>query len=303
MRCFNFLGKCTALVLAVLLSACQSVPRSAPDAGPDDGAYPSITPTPVTRDSGPKVPLDVDHIPNAFPVREPFMPLGNKSPYEVYGKHYTLIKNVQGFEQTGDASWYGQKFHGQRTSNGELYNMYGMTAAHKTLPIPCFVELTNLDNGKKIIVRVNDRGPFHSDRIIDLSYTAARKLGYAEKGTARVKLKVITPPASARYAGLKTPVMPPSNGRVLAPMPRNPGGYEIPQNTFLQLGAFGDVERAKAYQAQVSGLSTYPTTVMHVPNRNVYRVLLGPLKDSWDLINLQLGIEAKGYKPKAITIQ
>jgi rare lipoprotein A len=301
MRRLNTLNKCASIALVVFLSACQNVPRTIPGQPTEgDGSYQPIVPAPVTRDSGPKTPLDVDHIPNAFPVREPFMALGNKSPYEVYGKNYTIIKNIEGFEQVGDASWYGQKFHGQRTSNGEIYNMYGMTAAHKTLPIPCFVELTNLANGKKIIVRVNDRGPFHSDRMIDLSYTAARKLGYAEIGTARLKLKVIMPQAGARYAGLKEPVMPASNGRALAPMPRNPGGYEIPNKTFLQLGAFGDIERAKAFQAQTDGLSSYPVSILHVPNRNVYRVLLGPLKDNWDLVTTQLAVEAKGYNPKVV---
>lgn len=112
--------------------------------------------------------------------------------YTVLGKSYTPMKSEVGYQEEGIASWYGRKFHGYYTSNGEVFNMFSMTAAHKTLPLPSFIKVTNLDNGKSAIVRVNDRGPFHDDRIIDLSYAAAYKLGYHANGTAKVKLEAIT---------------------------------------------------------------------------------------------------------------
>ncbi|AWB68281.1 septal ring lytic transglycosylase RlpA [Saccharobesus litoralis] len=116
---------------------------------------------------------------------------GNQPEYQVLGKTYQVLPSADGFEQQGIASWYGRKFHGHLTSNGETYDMFAMSAAHKTLPIPVFVEVTNLDNGRKAIVRVNDRGPFHEGRIIDLSYSAAYKLGVTASGTANVKIRTL----------------------------------------------------------------------------------------------------------------
>ncbi|RXF06717.1 septal ring lytic transglycosylase RlpA family protein [Pseudoalteromonas sp. PS5] len=113
-------------------------------------------------------------------------------PYTVLGKRYTPISDERGYQKEGIASWYGRKFHGYHTSNGEIFNMFDMTAAHKTLPLPSFARVTNLENGRTAIVRINDRGPFHEDRLIDLSYAAAYKLGYHLKGTARVKVEAIT---------------------------------------------------------------------------------------------------------------
>ncbi|HBQ01515.1 MAG TPA: septal ring lytic transglycosylase RlpA, partial [Gammaproteobacteria bacterium] len=116
---------------------------------------------------------------------------GNRSPYTVLGKTYTVLPTERGYSERGVASWYGEKFHGHKTSNGEVFDMYMASAAHKSLPIPSFLRVTNLDNNRSLIVRVNDRGPFHGDRIVDLSYAAAMKLGYAERGTARVHLESI----------------------------------------------------------------------------------------------------------------
>jgi len=115
------------------------------------------------------------------------------SPYVVFGKQYFPIQDARRYQAVGPASWYGTKFHGQATANGETYDLYGMTAAHKTLPLPSYVRVTNLENDKVVVLRVNDRGPFYSDRIIDLSFAAAKKLGFAEKGTARVKVEGIDP--------------------------------------------------------------------------------------------------------------
>lgn len=253
------------------------------------------------KDSGPATTLAVDHIPDAVPVNEPRTKAGNKSPYTVLGKTYRVVQSTVGFEQEGYASWYGKKFHGKKTSNGEIYDMYGMTAAHKTLPIPTFVELTNVENGKKAIVRINDRGPFHGDRIIDLTYTAARKLGFANNGTGKVKLRVIEPDGSRYYEGLSDSSPTPAASPGIAPKPRNSGGYEIPEGTFLQLGAFGDFERAQKFRQSAAALTTYPINFEPVPERGIYRILLGPLKDNWDLVHLQRHFVEKGFhEPKVV---
>lgn len=145
----------------------------------------------IDDDVAPDSPISVDHIEDAQPQYEPYSLGGNKN-YNLRGQNYSIVKEPKGFTQEGGASWYGKKFHGHLTSNGEVYDMYSMSAAHKTLPLPSYVEVTNLSNGKKVIVRVNDRGPFHKGRIIDLSYAAAAKLDMLRTGTAKVSIKVIS---------------------------------------------------------------------------------------------------------------
>ena len=145
----------------------------------------------LTQDGPPSYDFDVSHLRDAIPKKEPITRAGNKNPYQIFGKTYVLLPSAKGYSEEGIASWYGRKFHGRKTANGEIYDMYKMTAAHTTLPIPTFVRVTNLDNGRQIVVRVNDRGPFHGGRIIDLSYAAAKKLGYDTKGTARVRVEVV----------------------------------------------------------------------------------------------------------------
>jgi len=134
-------------------------------------------------------------IPDAVPTEEPLSPYGNPEEYEVFGETYHVMESSSGYVSEGLASWYGEEFQGRRTSSGEPYDMYLMTAAHKTLPLPTYVEVTNLENGRRAVVRVNDRGPFHPDRVIDLSYVAARKLGIVGPGTARVRVRALEPAA------------------------------------------------------------------------------------------------------------
>ena len=143
------------------------------------------------RDGGPNHSFNPDSVAEIEPRVEPLSRGGNPDSYSQSGKTYRVLKSNRGFTQQGGASWYGTKFHGRKTSNGERYDMYAISAAHKTLPIPTYLEVTNLENGRRLIVRVNDRGPFHSERIIDLSYAAAAKLGYADKGTTQVKIRAI----------------------------------------------------------------------------------------------------------------
>lgn len=163
-------------LLLLLISAC-STPRYQHKS--------DFTPEPV---------LDIAAIKDAVPVSEPRSLLGNPETYKVRGKRYKVMTEAAGFTQRGIASWYGSKFHGYRTSNGEIFDVYKMTAAHKTLPLPCYVKVTRQDTGQSVIVRVNDRGPFHKGRIIDLSYAAAVKLGIDKAGTAPVEIEVIEPP-------------------------------------------------------------------------------------------------------------
>jgi len=150
------------------------------------------------RDGGPDRPMDFSEVPDAVPKHERRTRAGNPPSYVVNGRRYHLLDSPEGYIERGIASWYGTKFHGRKTSLGERYDMYAMTAAHKTLPIPSYVRVRNLRNGHEVVVRVNDRGPFHDNRIIDLSYAAASKLGIAQTGTGLVEVKTVTPGSERR---------------------------------------------------------------------------------------------------------
>ena len=141
--------------------------------------------TGLQSDAAPANPRDVSKVPDAVPRAEPLSRYGNQESYEVYGKTYYTLPTSKGYKAQGKASWYGTKFQGKRTSSGEPYDLYAMTAAHKTLPLPTYVEVTNLKNGRSVIVKVNDRGPFHGDRLIDLSYSAAARLDILQYGTGQ----------------------------------------------------------------------------------------------------------------------
>ena len=187
-----------ALLAALLLAACSATPdyagsadnsddaASKPPVNRNDGRYSQ------DRDSYPSNPPNLDQLPDLLPRYEPYSARGNND-YEVLGKNYRVLPKADGFREQGTASWYGEKFHGHLTSNGEIYDMYALSAAHKNLPLPSYVRVTNLDNGKSTIVRVNDRGPFHEGRVIDLSYAAAYKLGVLQTGTGRVQLEALSP--------------------------------------------------------------------------------------------------------------
>ncbi|MBD9370019.1 septal ring lytic transglycosylase RlpA family protein [Xanthomonas sp. XNM01] len=157
---------------------------------------------PGVRDTTPEYVPNVACIPEPLVVDEPRSPVGNRSPYTVLGKQYRVLERPHGYVEQGTASYYGAKFHGRRTSNQEVYDMYAFTAAHKTLPLPSFARVTNLDNGESVVVRVNDRGPFHEGRVVDLSYAAAVRLGIVQRGTGRVEVRALQPgDADAPVAG------------------------------------------------------------------------------------------------------
>lgn len=207
-------------------------------------------------------------IPDAVPVAVKPSKYGNPNSYTVMGKTYYLMDSSEGFQQKGIASWYGNKFHGQRTSSGEDYDMYAMTAAHKTMPIPAFVEVTNIDNGRKAIVKVNDRGPFHEGRIIDLSYAAATKLGVAQTGTANVTIRVMTTDAEKNLQRSGTFVESPvSEGDKL----------------YVQVAAFSTEENALQHLGKLQG-EGFNDVRLHIESKKgkaVYRVRIGPLPSDY----------------------
>ncbi|MGQ9425071.1 septal ring lytic transglycosylase RlpA family protein [Gilvimarinus sp. F26214L] len=248
------------------------------------------TPQSTHRDSGPSQAVDVSHIPDAVPRWEPRTRAGNKSPYTVLGKTYEVMESSDGYRQRGSASWYGKKFHGAQTSNGEIYDMYGMTAAHKTLPIPTFVKVRNVANGKEVIVRVNDRGPFHGDRIIDLTYAAAKKLGFVEQGVATVEVEAINPDTWVTENRQPDPVV--ASGEPRAPAPLQSAGYQLPGNTFLQAGAFGSRESAAALQEKLLELTSLPVFIAPADSlQTMFRVRIGPIADNFELLNLKERIQ------------
>ena len=206
-----------------------------------------------------------DEISDAVPVDVTPSKYGNPDSYEVFGKRYHTLDSAQGFSEKGIASWYGKKFHGQRTSSGEVYDMYAMTAAHKTLPIPVFVEVSNLDNGRKAIVKVNDRGPFHEGRVIDLSYAAATRLGVAATGTANVSIRVVD-----------------KNGDSLSDESIIDDAKKpsvISDKLFIQVAAFSDESNAIDFLRKLhdEGFRDVRMYIESKAKNPVYRVKIGPL--------------------------
>lgn len=244
------------VILALILSGCGGGTSS------KSGKY--------YADDGPPPDYQKNHIkPDAVPRVEPRSRGGNPDSYVVFGKRYHVMKNSNGYVERGIASWYGKKFHGRRTSNGEVYDMYAMTAAHKTLPIPSYVEVKNIRNGKKIIVRVNDRGPFHDGRIIDLSYAAAQKLGVAATGTGLVEVRAIDPLTWQQGKSTKQIVQ--------ANIPSEKADRK--SKIYIQLGAFSQKGNASALFAHAKRNSLYKPFIANGKDQHgnsVYRVRIGP---------------------------
>ena len=233
------------LTASVLLSACGTL-------GPQDGP--------------PQQTINIEDIQDATPKPEALSKYGNPSSYVVAGKRYYVLESASGYVKRGTASWYGTKFHGRRTSSGEIYDMYAMTAAHKSLPLPTYVQITNLDNQKSAIVKVNDRGPFHDNRLIDLSYAAAVKLGIAENGTAQVEVKALD-------ATTLDTTTPDASAKAQPPAPSN----SVTTGHFVQVGAFADRGNAEQLQKQIALQIPFPVTISSV--NTYYRVRVGPFSD------------------------
>lgn len=220
---------------------------------------------PGVRDSAPQHALDISGIPEPQPRAEPASAYGNRSPYTVLGKSYRVLPKADGYVERGLASWYGQKFHGRQTSSREVYDMCSFSAAHKTLPLPSYVRVTNLDNGRSAVVRVNDRGPFHPGRIIDLSYAAAVKLGVDRTGTARVEVRALTGGADM---GAAAPALQPAAVAIASGQPR-----------MIQVGAYGERETARriADQLQAAGIRDVDVDGVRVGVNLLWRVRVGPV--------------------------
>ncbi len=255
------------LVLASLLPGCGVTPER--DGPPPFGS------------------VDVSRVPDAVPRMEPKSRYGNPGSYVVAGKRYYTLADSRGFVERGIASWYGKKFHGRRTSSGETYNMYAMTAAHTRLPLPTYVRVRNLRNNRSVVVRVNDRGPFHSNRVIDVSYAAASRLGMLAKGTAFVEVRAIDPSAPPRVASAAT-------------VPALSRGASL----YLQVGAFALRRNAERLKSRLGRMADTAVRISEVilQGTPIYRVQLGPLLDVAQADRLADLLAAAGYEAPHIVL-
>jgi rare lipoprotein A len=297
----------TAMTLSV--GACFSTPpRELPD-----------RPVPQAPLAPAPHPPDPDSVPDAIPHVEARSRFGNPPFYEVFGKRYYVLSSNVGYIERGVASWYGPGFHQVRTSTGEPYDMYAMTAAHKTLPLPAYVRVTNLQNGRAVVVRVNDRGPFVSNRIIDLSYTAAAKLDMIRNGTAFVEVRSIDPsgseaplvvaaaPAQAPPATptgsvpTATPAAPPPTAATATPAPTTTPALPVPPVTagaalFVQAGAFGDPANAQRLAQKLRG-GDYGNVFVRddrIAGRRMYRVRIGPVPNVAEFDRVLAALQREG---------
>jgi rare lipoprotein A len=290
----------TLLAATALLVACAQAPRR-----------PGPAPPPVTAPPG------AASAPEPVPRAEPRSASGNPPFYEVGGHRYVVLASAAGYRERGVASWYGADFHGLRTATGERYDMFAMTAAHKTLPIPCYARVTNLSNGHSIVVRINDRGPFVANRIIDLSYTAANRLDMIRNGTAFVEvttltpagesstdLPVTTPEASAAGAGLSNvppvtaalepapaaPAAPPGSATPAAP------AVSISSHFYIQVGAFSQADNARraAQKLRDAGLE-HVMTQAPTADQPLQRVRIGPISSVQEFDQLIARLSALGF--------
>lgn len=319
-----------AVSLLLLLAGCGGQPTRTSDSG--SGASSTVRKSTAVqkrgggyyKDDGPgdEIPDNLDGIPDAQPQPEPLHRFANR-PYEVLGKSYVPNTTWKPLRQRGIASWYGRKFHGQKTSIGETYDMFAMTAAHPTLAIPSYVRVTNVGNGRSVVVRVNDRGPFHADRIIDLSYAAAYRLGYIDNGSTLVEVEAVlaTGPTSPLYADARLPPLP-ARPPVLSadhdefeqlmtqlavdgisgakPTDAVNGATK---GLFLQLGAFSNAENAESLRSHLARELDWLSEGIQIQvSGGIHRVHLGPYPSRGDAERVAERIRlALGYKPAFVT--
>ena len=260
------------------LAACSSAPAPTP---PSSSSRYSIE-----QDRAPSGHLDIASIPEVVP--EPFARTlaGNRSPYTVLGKTYHVMVTEDGYNERGIASWYGEKFHGHKTSNGEVFDMYKVSAAHKSLPIPSFLRVTNLDNNRSLVVRVNDRGPFLGDRSDDLSYAAALKLGYADRGTARVQLEAIIPD------GVVVDRAAANNNNTLSQQTLRVASTG---DKYIQVGAFADINSAREMSDKLRAMTNRPVFIRSLDSANsgvLHRVRIGPVNDTSEIRRITQSVVA-----------
>lgn len=273
-----------ALVM-LALAACGSAPKRAEaptgsEPAPSSGGLYA----PHIRDGGPPVPPDISAIAEPVPQAEPLSRYGNRSPYTVLGRSYQVLPSASGYRERGIASWYGTKFHGRATSSLEPYDMYRFSAAHKSLPLPSYVRVSNLDNGRSVVVRVNDRGPFHADRLIDLSYAAAVKLGVHIKGTAPVEVVALDPDDLAAEP-------------LQSATPAADGVIDPDAPVYLQVGSFADRDNARRVHRRLrdSGIAQARIFRARVNGQSLWRVRAGPVSGIAALGTLRQRLQAIGF--------
>jgi rare lipoprotein A len=255
---------------------------------------------PADQDGAPEKDLNWDEIPDAVPRAEPLSESGNPESYTVYGKRYFVDFDVTDFRQRGAASWYGTKFHGRKTSSGEIYNMYAMTAAHKTLPLPSYVKVKNLRNEKQVIVKVNDRGPFVDGRIIDLSYAAAQKLGIISNGTTDVEIETVSPADMQKQPNISQPENSPPD-TVQAEEETNTASAAF----YVQLGAFSHRPHAEKLLLQLTSQAIAPVSISRKDDGDIglFRVRVGPFADRQALQNMESQLSELGYTSSYIVTE
>ena len=264
------------LLVMALATGCATTPRG--------GYY---------QDDGPHAhpPTDLDRVPDATPRHEPLSSRGN-DPYKVFGVSYHPLRSAADYRERGVASWYGKKFHGRRTSNGETYDMYSMTAAHKTLPLPSYARVRNLNNGRSVIVRVNDRGPFLENRLIDLSYAAAWKLGIIGTGTGIVEVEGLSGDEPVRTASAR------------APDPE-PVSKNAAPRLYLQVGAFTSRDNAETLKDRLARADFAPVYIQsaQLDNTPLYRVRIGPLASVDETDKLAARVAAQGLPHPVVVVE
>jgi rare lipoprotein A len=291
--------------LMSILSACTTI----------SDLIPTSISSSDSGDSAPQENKDVSQIVDAQPQPVIRTRAGNKSPYTVLGKTYTLLPSSQGYQERGKASWYGTKFHGRRTANGEVYDMWAMTAAHKTLPIPSYVRVNNEANGRSVVVLVNDRGPFHSQRIIDLSYAAALKLGFADQGVADVGVVDVTPSEQSAIVpqavvAMPSPVKPVVKAETILATtvikaPITPSALVSDQSApiYLQAAAFKSLDSAQKLQKKLQAALRSPIIVVPSSNKLWHRVRVGPLVGVQKISEARQVLSEQGIKkPQVVKI-
>ena len=266
----------------------------------------------VRKDGPPAYNVDVSKIPDAVPRVESPSKYGNLNSYRVFGKKYHVMASSKNYEEQGIASWYGTKFHAQRTSSGERYNMLAMTAAHKTLPLPTYVQVTNLHNGKKIIVKVNDRGPFEGNRLIDLSYVAAKKLGMLGHGTTYVDVKAIDPTRYDKntfdkptytqdfYLARNDIKVPATRHHVhTSHYAKNTIHHNSKSAVYLQVGAFKNKVLAENMKTRVGKMVSSPIKITQLTHpKRLYGVQIGPISDVATAKHITQQLKAAGLNTK-----
>jgi len=262
------------LTAALALAACSSTSQRQPPSAGSTAAPVAPSAGGYYKDDGPgeHPPSNLDAIPEAVPRLEPLARFSNR-PYTVFGVDYVPATTLRPYKERGIASWYGRKFHSQKTSNGETYDMYGMTAAHPTLPLPSYARVTNVATGKSVVVRVNDRGPFHRGRVIDLSYAAAYRIGIAQQGSGMVEVESIIPasaPSQASASPLPPVVIPDTAPAPPMALAQEPGGYGV------QLGAFSNYANAQQFVATISNqLAPLGVEAKVHEGNGLFRIIVG----------------------------